>query len=86
MFLHEWNIDFFNCGVLCWLHTHPLAMKLKIGGLIFMAALINWSEWIMRFLALVGFVTIWVSIIFVIMVQAHMNDWPEYDEEEDEWP
>lgn len=51
-----------------------------------MAALINWSEWIVRFLALVGFVTIWVSIIFVIMVQAHMNDWPEYDEEEDEWP
>ena len=51
-----------------------------------MAALINWSEWIIRFLALVGFVTIWVSIIFVIMVQEHMNDWPEFDEEEDEWP
>lgn len=52
-----------------------------------MTALINWSEWIMRFLAIVGLMTIVVSIIFVIVVQANLHDWPEYDEEEgDEWP
>lgn len=51
-----------------------------------MIALIDWTAWIMRILAGIGMCTLIVSIIFVIMVQAHMDDWPEYDEEKDEWP
>lgn len=51
-----------------------------------MIALIDWAAWIMGILAAIGMCTLIVSIIFVIMVQAHMDDWPEFDEEEDEWP